>query len=269
MFARSPTSPVNRSYRSYLDLFPRSHPAWQARKISARALRAHGEQLFSGRLLDIGCGNKSKALLLGDLVSEYVGLDHKDSQHEQTDVDLFGTAYDIPVPDDSFDCILCTAVLEHLEEPADALAEAYRVLKPGGVAMYTVPLFWHVHEAPRDFFRYTRFGLEHLFGKVGFDIKEITALSGFLTTFSAETGYYLQRFRRGLVRPIVDLLVRAGTGLCARLDQGYCAMSPLRGSTSSWSASPVATAPSNRYPRELRHLSALARSQCEACADIA
>lgn len=92
---------------------------------------------------------------------------------------FFGSAYEIPAEDDAFDSALCTAVLEHLEEPESAIRECHRVLKPGACAVYTVPFIWHLHEEPRDFFRYSRYGLEYLFKKVGFEIVELEALSGF------------------------------------------------------------------------------------------
>ena len=61
-----------------------------------------------------------------------------------------------PAGNASFDCILSTAVLEHLEDPGCALKEASRVLRLGGHVLYTTPLFWHLHEERRDFYRYTR-----------------------------------------------------------------------------------------------------------------
>jgi SAM-dependent methyltransferase len=90
---------------------------------------------------------------------------------------------------------MCTDVLEHLEEPSDAIAEAKRILKPGGFAIYTVPFFWHLHEAPRDFYRYSKYGLQYLFEKNGFEIVELKALSGFFVTFGQELSYFLMNFR--------------------------------------------------------------------------
>lgn len=173
----------------------------------ALALREAGLTYLHGRLLDIGCGAKQKEILLGDLVGEYVGLDLPVSLHDQSKVDLFGTAYEIPQPEASFDCVLCTAVLEHLEEPEAALREAYRVMKPGACAIYTIPMYWHLHEEPRDFYRYTRYGIAHLASKAGFEVVEIRPLSGFLMTFATEANYFVQRFRRGPFRYLVDAWV--------------------------------------------------------------
>ena len=84
-------------------------------------------------------------------VTEHVGLDHENTLHNKSKIDLFGTAYDIPAEVEHFDTFLCTAVFERLEEPDKAIREAKRILKKGGYAIYTVPLFWHIHEEPRDF----------------------------------------------------------------------------------------------------------------------
>ena len=189
-------------------------------KIAARHIRDRCSRHFHGRMLDIGCGTKRKAILIGEFVQEHVGMDHEECLHDHSDIDIFGTAYAIPSPDQSYDCILSTAVLEHLEEPQAALDEAFRVCKPGAYAVYTMPLFWHIHEEPRDFFRYTSFGLRHLFEKAGFDIIEITPMSGFWVTALTEFGYYLRRFRKGPVRPIVDLWIALNNWIAPVLDQG-------------------------------------------------
>ena len=120
-----------------------------------------------GRLIDIGCGNKPLNHFLSQYVTEHIGVDHEGTLHDKSKIDLFGTAYNIPVDDGYFDTALCTAVLEHLEEPSDAIKETHRVLKTGGYAIYTVPFFWHLHEEPRDFYRYTKYGLKYLFEKNG------------------------------------------------------------------------------------------------------
>jgi SAM-dependent methyltransferase len=185
-----------------------------------RVARAH----FRGRLADVGCGTKPYAGMVKSLVREHVGIDHAASFHDASNVDLFGTAYAIPAADASFDCAMCTAVLEHLEEPEQAVRECRRVLKPGGVAVYTVPFIWHLHEEPRDFYRFTRYGLTHVFTKAGFEVLELKALSGFFTTFGTLLGYYLCRLNRGLVRrtrvvPAVVVSIQLAAMLLDRLSR--------------------------------------------------
>lgn len=173
---------------------------WLVHGIMERELARVFPQYLRGRLIDIGCAGKPYAALARPFVSEHVGVDHALTLHDKSKIDIDATAYAIPVPDASFDSALCTAVLEHLEEPEAALRECLRVLRPGGHAVYVAPLFWHVHESPRDFFRYTQHGLEHLARKAGFEVVEIRPLSGFWTTFGQLLSYVGHRRNRGRVR---------------------------------------------------------------------
>lgn len=168
--------------------------------IFQKNLMKYAKQYFKGDLIDIGCGTKPYKKLLAPFVNEHIGLDHKDSLHDQTNVDLFGTAYKIPVENESFESALCSAVLEHLEEPEMAISECYRILKPGGNAIYSIPFIWHIHEEPRDFYRYSKYGIRYLFEKVGFEIVELEALSGFWVTFGQLFVYNIYRLNRGPLR---------------------------------------------------------------------
>ena len=186
---------------------PRLSKNWLVYKIVNTYLEEAAKKYAHGKLLDIGCGEKPLEDMFAPYVTEHIGLDHQDSFHSKDNVDIFGSAYEIPKENEYFDTVLCTAVLEHLEEPDKAIAEANRVLKRGGIAIYTVPLFWHLHEEPRDFYRYTKYGLRYLFEKNRFEIIEIKALSGFWVTFGQELVYYFWRFRRGrVVSKIICLL---------------------------------------------------------------
>jgi SAM-dependent methyltransferase len=179
------------------------------------------KRYITGRLIDIGCGTKPYKALLAPYVTEHIGVDHEDTRHDTSNIDRFGTAYNIPAEDGEFDCALCTAVLEHLEEPEMAIRECYRVLKEGGTAIYSVPFIWHLHEEPRDFYRFSKYGLKYLFEKVGFEIIEIKALSGFWVTFGQLFVYNMYRFHRGPLRyiPIIPSLAFAIQGLSFALDR--------------------------------------------------
>lgn len=105
---------------------------------------------------------------------------------------------DIPVEDSRFDYIIFNQVMEHLPEPKLVLSELNRVLKPGGKMIYTGPLFYEEHEQPYDFYRYTRFGLMHLFTSTGFDVESLDWLEGYFGT----VGYQLNCMARYLpLRP--------------------------------------------------------------------
>jgi len=192
--------------------------------IVQRSLNEAARKYFQGRLIDIGCGTKPYATLLARYVTEHVGVDHAGTKHDPSNIDRIGTAYALPCEDVSFDCALCSAVLEHLEEPESALRECCRVLKPGGVAIYSVPFIWHLHEEPRDFYRFSKHGLRYLFEKSGFEIIEIKALSGFWVTFGQLSVYNLYRLNRGPFRwlriiALLGLAIQAVALLLDRFDK--------------------------------------------------
>jgi SAM-dependent methyltransferase len=170
-----------------------------------------------GRLVDVGCGTKPWAPLFAPHVDEHVGVDHHAAAGTP---DVIADAYAIPLDDASVDTVLLTEVLEHLEEPVRALREAHRLLRPGGAIIVTTPLFFQLHEEPRDFFRYTPFGLEHVLREAGFDAIEVRPLSGQWTTLAMLRGYALQPYRRGrLLTAAVDALTACALAIAVRLDE--------------------------------------------------
>jgi SAM-dependent methyltransferase len=184
-----------------------------------QALAYAAERYARGRLVDIGCGSKPWRAVFAPYVSEHVGVDHVDSKRSPGSVDIIASAYEIPLDGGSADTILMSAVLEHVELPARALTEAHRLLAPGGHLILTAPLFWPLHEQPRDFFRYTPHGFRFLLVDTGFDVVEIIPLSGVWTTISVELSYALRRYRRGPLTPLVDGLTRTAQWLAARWEQ--------------------------------------------------
>lgn len=169
-------------------------------KLHDENLEKFSAKYLSGKLIDIGCGSKPYKKMLSKYVSSHVGVDHFETMHDKESVDLWGTAYQIPVEDSSFDCAISTAVLEHLEEPSNAIKECQRVLKQNSFAIYSIPFIWHLHEEPRDFYRYTEYGIKYLFEKNGFEIIELKALSGFWVTFSVLLTYNISRLNRGIIK---------------------------------------------------------------------
>jgi SAM-dependent methyltransferase len=120
---------------------------------------------MSGKVLDVGCGEMPFRALLGPGAG-YTGIDVPNAQAFSMGSSSDIIAFDgrvIPFPDASFDHVLCTEVLEHVEEPSALISEMLRVLRPGGTIMVTVPFSARVHHAPYDFQRFTRFRLAILF----------------------------------------------------------------------------------------------------------
>lgn len=67
------------------------------------------------------------------------------------------------IPDNSFDLVICTEVLEHVANPFAAATEINRILKPGGKTYITTPFNFRIHGPLPDNWRFTIHGLGQLF----------------------------------------------------------------------------------------------------------
>ncbi|MDD5672573.1 MAG: class I SAM-dependent methyltransferase [Chitinivibrionales bacterium] len=160
-------------------------------------------------VFDIGCSTKPYSALIKEYSSKYIGLEHLSTFHLDHKADIMGTAYSTGLKNESVDTVFSAAVLEHLEEPSLAIKEMNRILKPEGILILSAPFIWHVHEAPRDFYRYAKDGFEHLLKSNGFEVLEIKALAGFWVTFFVLLLYYVGRFNRGIIKffPIIPAFI--------------------------------------------------------------
>jgi len=127
---------------------------------------------LEGKLLDLGCGSKPYKKLFTN-VADYIGLEYDSPRNRSIGIaDAFYDGKHFPFPDNHFDSILMTQVLEHVFNPDQFLKEVNRVLKPTGAILITVPFVWDEHEQPHDYARYSSFGLTHLLENSGFGIIE-------------------------------------------------------------------------------------------------
>lgn len=133
-----------------------------------------------GKVIDIGCGNKPYEKLFERKITEYIGCDIMQSDLQK--VDVLCKANSIPLADDSFDTVFSTQTIEHVEDHQGLVNEAYRLVKPGGFFIVSGPMYWHLHEEPYDFFRFTKYGFKYLFEKSGFEIVELNSNGGMWAT---------------------------------------------------------------------------------------
>jgi SAM-dependent methyltransferase len=75
------------------------------------------------------------------------------------------------IPDQSFDLVVCTEVLEHTLQPFRAVAEIQRMLRPGGLLLLSAPFNFRIHGPLPDCWRFTVHGIRSLLGSLFTDIQ--------------------------------------------------------------------------------------------------
>jgi SAM-dependent methyltransferase len=148
-------------------------------------------------------------LAVGDIDWDYAGID------------CVGDLAAIPFAENSFDGALNIVVLEHLPRPDLALSEIARCLKPGGRLLLIAPQQWEVHQAPHDYFRFTRYGLQDLCLRAGLSLDSIEPIGGYFSLLARRLIGSLNFFQGGLrwlLFPFVALAVTPFALLLPSLD---------------------------------------------------
>lgn len=109
-----------------------------------------------GTVIEIGARPADGQETTADLRSlfpdtDYVGLDIQPGPN----VDVVGDIHRLGLPDDSVGAVICVEVLEHVHDPLRAVEEIHRVLRPGGIGVFTSVMFMPIHAHPWDFWRFT------------------------------------------------------------------------------------------------------------------
>lgn len=115
-------------------------------------LMQHASQV---KTLDVGSGGSAYDVFFPNRIT--IDIDEKRRP------DIVADAEQMPFDDDTFELILCTEVLEHVKNPETVLSECLRVLAPGGKIILTTRFIYPLHDTPNDYWRFTKYGLAHLF----------------------------------------------------------------------------------------------------------
>ena len=146
--------------------------------------------LINGKVIDIG-GKKIKKRGLFD-ISEfskditYVNIEKNDKP------DILADASSIPLPNESFDTAIMGELLEHVPDPLAVLKEAYRLLKPNGIVLATVPFMYPIHADPFDYGRYTESFWKRAKDLVGFKKIEIEKQGSMFAVLALMVQHFFQ-----------------------------------------------------------------------------
>jgi len=180
------TELLNRISRAVFD-----HRTYRRRAVD-RWLREK-RPLLGGRVLDVGSKKTSAKGLFalepapGD---RWFALDIAPG----SGADVVGRGERLPFRDGVFDAVVCSEVIEHVEDPAALVGEIHRVLRSGGHLLLTSPFLYPIHGDPHDYRRLTETSLRRL--TADFSRVEIS-VSGY---FPSVVGDVLKRALHGTSR---------------------------------------------------------------------
>lgn len=170
-------------YRAYDSIVPLQR-YWQRTRHKIITRFARG----AGKALDIGCGSSRILLSLDDVVGLDIQVGKVRYMRRHQTQGLVGSAFALPFPDESFDCVINSQVIEHLPYDPVLFEEMARLVKPGGRLIVGTPdyggLAWPIFEffyarlapggyADEHITHYTRCSLREILAQHGFELQEV------------------------------------------------------------------------------------------------
>ena len=174
---------LNRRIRSFAEkILPAFVVRWldPVQAIIESEVRSAAGAIAPGQVvLDAGAGESRHRRHFRQ--GRYISLDSGagDPDWDYSGLDIRGNLENIPLRSRTVDRVLCMVVLEHTRNPGTVLAEFARVLKAGGTLSLVVPFLWEEHQAPHDYFRFTRYGIRSLLEPLPFHVTLLRPMGGF------------------------------------------------------------------------------------------
>lgn len=167
-------------------------------------------------LVDFGCGDMPYRPLFEARGVKYLGVDLAENPLADARLRDDGT---IDLPDASADIVLSSQVLEHVPDVKAYLAEAVRVLRPGGVLLLSTHGIWKHHPHPLDLWRWSCQGLRRVVEESGLAVDEFRGVMGMAATglllfqdaFVVKLPKRTRRWVAGAMQPLIALADRLHT----------------------------------------------------------
>ncbi|OGH19943.1 MAG: hypothetical protein A3D74_00710 [Candidatus Levybacteria bacterium RIFCSPHIGHO2_02_FULL_37_13] len=191
-------------WNAFGDKFGRTiiHPQFIKKTLEHNAI-IEAKKYARGKLVDLGCGRMAYRGEFENLVDKYIGVDNPKlsklyNADRKPDV-IADIEKRLPFKDNSFDISLNFQVLEYITSPLPFLSEIYRILKPSGILILSVPFMYPLHDVPYDKYRYTANALKYILGKTGFSVLKVYSQGGFLE-------FWLQSLNVFFLKRILDII---------------------------------------------------------------
>jgi SAM-dependent methyltransferase len=203
---------------------------WQKSRYLGRLCRFVERAKTEGRILDVGCGTGEFLAHLrarGAWEVQGVDLNARAVEYVREKLRLpvsCGRLEEMQLPESEFDVVTMWNVLEHLHDPAGALAEARRVIRNDGILALSLPdgdsldrrLFgshWVGFDPPRHLYTFTRPTVGRLLAEAGFEILRTAHIAGSYHSFVASARFWLSDSSPPLgerARRFLSLVVSSG-----------------------------------------------------------
>ncbi len=177
------------------------------------AMRYAAQKYARGNMIDVGCGSKPYQPIFEPYINTYFGIDYPPTAMtnygENTKADLFVDCTDTKLEANSYDTILSTQVIEHIYDTKKYITECYRILRKGGIGIFTIPFLWQCHAEPFDYYRFTKYAIEKQFRDHAFEILELRPLEGAYAAIAQTkiTSLYLMPTRSMLIKLLQKILL--------------------------------------------------------------